>query len=93
MTDQERLAEQGTRLLRQGLALKMLRAWALGNDYDARVLVTIRAWIDAGGADHPIPWPAGGFFEHWARGNGISNVDGFVGYRMTGTLVDAGDRP
>lgn len=73
--------------LRMDLALKLLRAWGMGQDYNAGVVMTVRDWID-GGMRGPIPWPGGAFFDGWAARQGLSNVDGFVGLKITMQIVE-----
>lgn len=66
--------------LRMHMALKMMRAWNNGTEgYSADVVMTVNKWID-GGMNGPIPYPASPFFDQWARKNGYSNVDGYVGF-------------
>lgn len=75
-------ADQGSRLIRMRLALMIAREHGLKNRcWDGSVAVAITDWIDAGDAGKPIPWIDSPFFEQWAADNGISNVDGAVGYR------------
>jgi len=81
-------AECGSKSMRYVWALMILREWALGQNYDARALITVRDWIDSG-MNGPIPWPGGLFFAEWATERGLSNVDGYVGMRLTAKLVPA----
>jgi hypothetical protein len=67
--------------LRMHIALKMLRAWGMGEDFHGGVVATIRTWIDEG-MQGPIPWPGGAIFEAWAEGSGYANVGGSVGFRL-----------
>jgi hypothetical protein len=59
----------------------------MGQNFHGGVVVTIRDWFD-GGRQGPIPWPGGAIFEEWATREGLSNVDGFVGFRMTMKLTE-----
>ncbi len=68
--------------LRMHLALKMLRAWAMGENFHGGVVSTIRDWLDNDKVG-PIPWPGGAIFERWAAREGLANVDGYVGLRVT----------
>ena len=79
---QRAAARAGTQALRMRIALKILRAWGIGQNWDVRAVITIRDWID-GGMDGPVPWPGGAFFEEWAAEQGLSNIDGHCGYRLT----------
>ena len=59
------------------IALMMLRAFVLGNDYNGEVMITIRHWIDRG-MEGPVPWPGGALFDVWAATSGLFNSAGFV---------------
>ncbi|SDF84513.1 hypothetical protein [Thalassobaculum litoreum] len=86
-------AQQGTHILRLRLALKIAAAFGFQADgFDGRVSIDLRKWWNAGGTT-PIPWPDNAFFEAWAKENGLSNVDGDVGYRFTVDLSDADEAP
>jgi len=74
--------EQGTRLIRMHIAISILRKWALGKNWNASAVLTIRDWID-GGMVESIPWPGDAFFEEWAATQHMENIDGFIGYRIT----------
>lgn len=78
----------GNVALRQLWAIKILREWN-GRNYDARVTHTVHKWIDDG-MQGPIPYPGGAFFDDWARENGLSNVNGFVGVVLTAELTGKG---
>lgn len=66
--------------LRMYIALMVLRAWNSGTaGYDGTVVVTINKWIDDG-MNGPIPWPDSPFFAEWAKGKGLSNVQGHIGF-------------
>ncbi len=68
--------------IRMWLALKLMRAWNSGTaGFDSRVVMTVNQWIDDG-MKGPIPWPGGAFFDDWAARNGLSKVDGNVGFRF-----------
>jgi hypothetical protein len=82
----EAAAASGQAAMRMRFALLILREWALGKCYHAGAMIAIRDWID-GGMDGPVPWPGGAFFEEWAEKQGFSNVDGFVGFRVTVQLL------
>lgn len=79
---QRAAARAGTQALRMRIALKILREWSMGHRYSAHVVICVRNWIDDG-MNGPVPWPGGAFFEEWAAEQGLSNVDGFCGYRLT----------
>lgn len=79
-------AEQGSKILRLNLALTIARAWGLASDgWDWTAAIAIRKWADSD-RSRPIPWINCPFFEEWATRQGLSNVDGHVGYRFTVTL-------
>ena len=73
--------------IRMHLALKVLRKWGMGQNYNAHAVVAIRDWLDRG-MSGPIPWPGGAFFDEWAAEEGLANVDGFVGLRFTMELAN-----
>ena len=64
--------------IRMYIALKMLRKWELAS-FDGGVVVILKDWIDSG-MKGPIPFPQSPFFEEWATENGLSNIEGFVGF-------------
>lgn len=72
--------------LRMYIALKMLRAWGGTRVVDAAV----NKWIDAG-MQGPIPFPDSAFFAHWAKDNGYSNIDGYVGFRCVVQLTSGAE--
>lgn len=80
-------AQQGTQIIRLRIALKILKEWGgLGEGFHAGVMETIKPWLD-GDMKGPVPWPDSAFFDTWAAKEGLSNCDGFVGYRLTATLT------
>ena len=80
-------AEAGSRIMRLRIAMKIIREFGgFGNGFHAGVMMTMTRWMDAG-MDGPVPWPESVFFDTWATAQGMSNVDGFVGYRLTVNLV------
>jgi hypothetical protein len=75
--------------LRMFIAIKILRAWNSGiAGYCGDAVATVNQWID-GGMQGPIPFPQSPFFAEWATKNGLSNIDGFVGFILKGDLVDS----
>lgn len=86
MTEQNSSTVDPNTPLRMHLALKMLREWGMGENFHGGVVATIRKWIDDG-KPGPIPWPGGAIFEEWATKEGLANVDGFVGLRVTMQIV------
>lgn len=70
--------------VRMYIALKMLRAWAL-ESFDGGVVVILKDWIDRG-MKGPIPFPESPFFAEWASNNGLTNIDGSVGFMLRGEL-------
>jgi hypothetical protein len=88
MTEPSTAAMQGTTIIRMRFALLMLRKFAMGEDYDSLVLLTVKDWIDSG-MNGPIPWPDSPFFARWAAEQGWSNVNGFVGFKYVATLWNA----
>ena len=75
-------AKQGSKIMRLRIALKIIREFGgFGDGYHAGVMLTMREWMDSG-MDSPVPWPESAFFDTWAAAQGLSNVDGFVGYRL-----------
>ena len=80
-------ADCGSKIIRLRTALKIIREFGgFGNGFHATVCDVMTKWMDAG-MDGPIPWPDSPFFAAWADDHGISNVDGYIGYRLTATLV------
>ena len=80
-------AKQGSKIMRLRIALKIIREFGgFGNSFHGGVMHTMTKWMDAG-MDGPVPWPESVFFDTWATAQGMSNVDGFVGYRLTVNLV------
>lgn len=80
-------AAQGSIIMRLQIALKIIREFGgFGQGFHAGVMLTMAKWMDAG-MDGPIPWPESVFFDTWAAAQGMSNVDGFVGYRLTARMV------
>lgn len=76
--------------IRMHIALKVLRAWNSGTaGFSGDVVYTVNKWIDDG-MKGPVPWPDSPFFAEWAEKNGLSNVDGYIGYRMTVQLTEVG---
>ena len=71
--------------IRLYVALKMLRAWSL-DSFNLGVVSVVRDWMD-GGMKGPIPFPSSPFFADWASKNGLSNIDGSVGFLLKGELV------
>lgn len=80
-------AKQGGRLMRMHIALKIIREFGMDLDFHADIMADIREWIDRG-MNEPIPWPNSAFFELWAKGQGMSNINGSVGYRVTAKMID-----
>lgn len=81
-------AEQGTKIIRLRLALRIARQFGLhGREYHAFVAGDLADWIDAG-MDKPIPYPSSPAFAHWADREGLANVGGHVGYRAVVTIKD-----
>jgi hypothetical protein len=75
-------AQQGNKIMRLRTALLILREFGgLGHGYHGGVMAVISRWLD-GGMDGPILWPDSPFFASWATDQGMSNVDGAVGYRL-----------
>ena len=75
-------AEQGSKIMRIRIALKIIRKFGdISNGYHAGVMLIMHEWMDSG-MDSPVPWPESAFFDTWAAAQGMSNVDGFVGYRL-----------
>ena len=91
MTDyREIAAEQGTKLIRQDIALRMVSAFCdIGHGYNSTVAGVLEAWID-GGMDGGVPYPECPFFKQWADQQGLSNCDGFVGYILTMDITPKG---
>lgn len=82
-------AEQGTKIIRLMLALKVARAFGVHSmAFSASVSYELGKWIDAG-ADKPVPYFDNPFFNDWAIENGLSNCDGALGYKLTVTLAPA----
>ena len=80
-------ARQGSAVMRYRMALEILREFGgIGGNWNASVTAVVRRWID-GGMDSPLPWPGGAFFEEWAAKKGLSNIDGFCGYRLKMQIV------
>lgn len=79
-------AVQGGKLLRLNVALKIIREFGMDRGWHSGVMLTIKRWMDDG-MDKPIPWPESVFFDEWAETQGMSNIDGHIGYRLTATLV------
>jgi hypothetical protein len=80
-------AQQGSKIIRLRTALKIIREFGgFGEGFHAGVMLTMTKWTDDG-MDGPIPWPESVFFDTWAESQGMSNVDGFVGYRMTARMT------
>jgi hypothetical protein len=79
-------AEQGNKIIRLRTALLILREFGgFGRFYHPVVTNIMRDWLE-GSMDGPVPWPESQFFEAWAKTQGMSNVDGFVGYRFSAKL-------
>jgi hypothetical protein len=79
-------SQQGSKIMRLRIALKIIREFGgFGQGFHGGVMATMCEWMDAG-MDGPVPWPESVFFDTWAKGQGMSKVDGFVGYRMTAKL-------
>jgi hypothetical protein len=85
---QRAAARAGTQVIRLRIALKIIREFGgFGQGYHAGVMHTMTKWMDEG-MDSPVPWPDSSvFFDTWARSQGMSNIDGHVGYRLTMRLV------
>lgn len=76
-------ADQGARLLRQRVALFILRAWGGAGDAGSTGVVgVVHRWIDAG-MEGPVPWPDDPAFRAWAARQGLSEVAGHVGHWHT----------
>lgn len=86
---QFRLAERMATMVRLRVAIQIISKFVL-NDYDSLVVMKIEEWIDRG-VDTPIPWPATPFFEDWARAKGLSNFDGYVGFKLEQYWADKQD--
>jgi len=85
-------AEAGSRIMRLRIAMKIVREFGgFGNGFHAGVMHAMTKWMDAG-MDGPVPWPESVFFDTWAAAQGMSNVDGFVGYRLTAKMVKSDAR-
>ena len=79
--------------LRMYIALKMLRAWNSGTaGFDGDVVATVNGWID-GGMNGPVPFPKSPFFADWASKNGLSNINGNVGFLLRGELTTDAKEP
>lgn len=80
-------AKQGSKIMRLRIALQIIREFGgFGNGFHGGVMATMTKWMDDG-MDGPVPWPESVFFDTWATTKGMSNVDGFVGYRLTMRIV------
>lgn len=80
-------AEQGTIIIRLRLALMVARAWGVHSKaYSATVSYELGKWIDSG-MQEPVPFFDSAFFNDWAIENGLSNINGKLGYRLTATLT------
>ena len=80
-------AQQGTQIIRLRIALKILREFGgIGEGFHGGVMATIKPWLD-GDMKEPVPYPESVFFDTWAKRQGLSNIDGHVGYRLTMQMV------
>lgn len=70
--------------MRLRIALQIIREFGMDIGFHEGVMFTVREWIDAG-MEGPVPWPESVFFDTWAKSQGMSKVDGAVGYRLTAT--------
>lgn len=76
-------ADQGSKIMRLRIALKIIREFGgFGQGFHGGVMLTMTKWMDDG-MDGPVPWPESVFFDTWAAAHGMSNVGGFVGFRLT----------
>jgi len=76
-------AEQGSKIMRLRISLQIIREFGgFGEGFHGGVMATMTKWMDSGMSD-PVPWPESVFFDTWAEKQGMSNVDGCVGYRLT----------
>ena len=91
MATGKRAAEQGTRILRMNIALKLARRWLMDGGYSGEVGVLLKDWID-GGDFPPVPWPVSPFVQEWLAENGMEDVDGAIGFRATFSLDQTGER-
>jgi hypothetical protein len=79
---QSTAAAQGTQIIRLRIALKILREFGgLGRGFHAGVMATIKPWLE-GNMQGPVPYPRSVFFDEWAASEGMSNVNGHVGYLL-----------
>jgi hypothetical protein len=87
-------AQQGSKIMRLRIALQIIREFGMDISFHGGVMFTVREWIDAG-MEGPVPWPESVFFDTWAKSQGMSKVDGAVGYRLTATMLpgDMGANP
>jgi hypothetical protein len=70
-------------VIRLRIALKIIREFGgFGHGYHAGVMHSMTQWMDAG-MEGPVPWPESVFFDTWAASQGLTNIDGHVGYRLT----------
>lgn len=80
-------AEQGSKIMRLRVALQIIREFGgFGDGFHAGVCAVMTKWMDDG-MDGPVPWPESVFFDTWAANKGMSNIDGFVAYRLTMRMV------
>jgi hypothetical protein len=82
---QQAAAKCGQHAMRMRFALLILREWSIKH-WSSNITMTVQEWIDAG-MSGPIPWPGGAFFEEWAEEQGWTNIDGFIGIRVTAKLI------
>jgi hypothetical protein len=84
---QQIAVRQGATIIRLLLALKVARAWGVNShNFHADTSFELAKWIDEG-ADKPLPYFRGPFFDEWAKENGLSNCGGKLGYRLTAKLT------
>ncbi|MDR3533969.1 MAG: hypothetical protein P4L90_25815 [Rhodopila sp.] len=80
-------AQQGSKIMRLRIALQIIREFGgFGQGVHGGVMSTMAKWMDDG-MDGPVTWPESVFFDTWAKSQGMSNVDGSVGCRLTAKLM------
>ena len=80
-------AQQGIQIIRLQIALKILLEFGgIGEGFHGGVMATIKPWLSSD-MKGPVPYPESVFFDTLANRQGLSNINGYVGYLLTAKMI------